>query len=255
MSLCPAPGGTLKKFDPFIAAIGRYERWLLAIVVVIAALRFAKYAQRNFWFDEIFTFYISRLGSIDQILQAVPPDGNPPLYYLLASLCLRLIGESELAMRLPSIAGFTFAMLGVYVFVRRRCTALPAFFALFVLGTAAVKQHAGDARPYALVLGFTMLALLCWQTASERRSHRTMALVGMTAGIAGAIASHHFGIFQVGIPLAAGEFWRLFSRRRIDLPLYAAGAAGASMLLVTVPFALRTNEVFLSHIRSSVAFY
>ena len=255
MSLRPAPGGRLKAFDPIIAAIGRHERWLLAIVLAFAALRFVRYAQRNFWFDEIFTFYISRLGNIDQILEAVPPDGNPPLYYLLASLCLRLMGESELAMRLPSIAGFSFAMLGVYVFVRRRCSAVPAFFALFVLGTAAVKQHAGDARPYALVLGFTMLALLCWQIAAERRSHRIAALVGLTAGIAGAIASHHFGIFQVGIPLMAGELWRLFTRRRADLPVYAAGAAGASMLLLTLPFAFRTNEVLLGHIRHSTVFY
>jgi 4-amino-4-deoxy-L-arabinose transferase-like glycosyltransferase len=255
MSPKPAPIGELKAFDRLISRVGRYERWLLAAVLVLATLRFVNYARRNFWFDEIFTFYISRLGSIDQILEAAPPDGNPPLYYLLASLCLRLIGESELAMRLPSIAGFIFAMYGVYVFVRRRCSALPAFFALFVLGTAAVKQHAGDARPYALVLGFTMLALLCWQIAAERRSHRIAALVGMTTGIAGAIASHHFGVFQVGIPLVAGELWRLYRRRRLDLPLYAAGAAGASMLLLTVPFALRTNELLLSHVRSSAVFY
>lgn len=255
MSPTPAPSGAVSAVDLLISRIGRYERWLLAAVLVLAALRFVNYARRNFWFDEIFTFYISRLGNIYQILQAAPPDGNPPLYYLLASLCLRLIGESELAMRLPSIAGFTFAMFGVYAFVRRRCSALPAFFALFVLGTAAVKQHAGDARPYALVLGFTMLALLCWQIAAERQSHRIAALLGMAVGIAGAIASHHFGVFQVGVPLVAGELWRLFKRRRLDLPLYAAGAAGASMVLLTLPFAIRTHEQLLSHVKSSTVFY
>ncbi len=255
MSPRPSPSGAQKAVDLLVSGIGRYERWLLAAVLVLAALRFVTYARRNYWFDEIFTFYIARLGDIDRILEAAPPDGNPPLYYLLASLCLRLFGESELAMRLPSIASFTFAMFGVYAFVRRRCSALPAFFALFILGTAAVKQHAGDARPYALLLGFTMLALLCWQIAAERRSHRLAALVGMGVGIAGAISSHHFGVFQVGIPLAAGELQRLYRQRRLDLPLYAAGAAGASMLLLTVPFALRTHELLLSHVRNSTVFY
>lgn len=255
MNPSPAPSRALKAVDFIVSRIGRYERWLLAAVLVFAALRFARHARRDFWFDEIFTFYISRLGNIDLILQAAPPDGNPPLYYLLASLCLRLLGESEWATRLPSFAGFTFSMFGVYVFVRRRCSALPALFALFVLGTAAVRQHGVDARPYALVLGFTMLALLCWQIAAERGSHRLAALVGMGVGIAGAIASHHFGVFQVGIPLAAGELWRLYRHRRLDLPLYAAGAAGASMLLLTVPFALRTQDLLLSHVRSSTVFY
>lgn len=255
MSTRPTPSGLLKVFDPLIAGIGRYERWLLAIVLGLAALRFARHARREFWFDEIFTFYIARLGHIDQILRAVPPDGNPPLYYLLSGLCLSLMGESELAMRLPSFAGFTFAMFGVYLFVRRRCSAVPAFFALFVIGMAAIRQHAIDARPYSLVLAFTMLALLCWQIAAERKSHRVAALFGIGMGIAGAIASHHFGIFQVGIPLAAGEVWHLFRGRRLDLPLFAAAAAGASMLFLTVPFALRTNELLLSHIRASTAFY
>jgi len=78
-----------------------------------------------------------------------------------------------------------------------------------------------------------------------------LPLAGLAFGVAGAIASHHFGALSVAVPLLCGEAWRLLQRRRLDLPVYLAGLAGASMLLATVPLMAQTHAALLAHVRDS----
>jgi hypothetical protein len=224
----------------------RHEKALAAAASGYFLLRIAQQARTPLWFDEIFTFYISRVPRLEQLLQAVPADGNPPLNYLLTRLSLALAGESELATRLPSILGFAVAMLATYLFIRRRCGAVAALFGLVILSTSAISGYADMARPYALVLGFTGLALLGWQRATEPGHPRLLALAGMAVG---------YGIFQVGLPLAVGEAVRLVKRRRSDLPLWVAGICGLSAVATTIPFALQTNRLMLAYTRTSSNFW
>lgn len=244
----------LKSLDRLRIWAERREKLLLAVIVVVALTQCIREMHRQFGFDELFTFYIARLESLGEILRAVPADGNPPLYYLLAHAFLQVIGAPELAVRLPSVAAFAVALLSVHTFVRRRCDAISALLATFALATAFIRFFGSEARPYALLLAFTALALVCWQAAAERRSARLPALAGMAAAIAGAIASHHYGVFHVGIPLALGEATRLIQRRRFDWPVYAAGIAGAAMLVFTLPLIQQTNHVFLDLVSQSSTF-
>lgn len=232
----------------------RREKLLLSAIVIVALARCVWEADRQMGFDELFTYYIARLGSFTEILRAVPADGNPPLYYLLAHACLQFVGQPELAIRLPSVVALAATLLCTYAFVRRRCDAVSALFATFALSTAYIRFFGSEARPYALMLAFTAGALVCWQAAAERRSGRLPALAGMAAAIAGAIASHHYGVFHVGIPLALGEATRLVRQRRFDWPLYAAGVVGAAMLALTLPLIRQTNHVFLDLVSQSSTF-
>jgi hypothetical protein len=243
------------RLSAIAAWMTRHEKALAAAAAAWVLLRIVQQALKPLWFDEIFTFYISRTPRLEQLFQALPADGNPPLSYLLTRLCLGLFGESELVTRLPAILGFALAMLATYIFIRRRCGAVAALFGLVVLSTSIVSGYADVARPYALVLGFTGLALVGWQRAAEPGRPRLWALAGMTVGIAGAIGSHHYGIFQVGLPLAVGEAVRLARRRRIDLALWLAGIAGLSAVATTIPFALQTNRLMLAYTRASSNFW
>jgi uncharacterized membrane protein len=196
-----------------------------ALVVVAVTARFAismiRYSRRPLWFDELFTYFLSRLNHPADMLRAIPADGQPPLSYLLANACLRLTSNAELAVRIPSIAGFIGAMLAVYFFIRRRLGAVPALFVMLVTATSSMAYYATEARPYALMLGFTGLTLVSWQAATSGK-RRWIPLAGMAVGIAGAVASHHYGIFHVGLPLICGEAYRLIQRRKLDWPVYFA---------------------------------
>lgn len=234
--------------------VERREKLLLGAIVVVALARCIWEADRQMGFDELFTYYIARLGSWTDMISAVPADGNPPLYYLLAHACLQFVGPPELAIRLPSIAAFLVTLLCIYAFVRRHCDAISALFATFAMSTAFIRFFGSEARPYALMLAFTALSLVCWQAAVERRSGRLPALAGMAAAIAGAIASHHYGVFHVGIPLAFGEATRLVQRRRFDWPVYAGGIVGASTLAFTLPLIRQTGHAFLDLVSQSPTF-
>jgi len=235
--------------------IARYEAWFVFATVTGVVLTLVRSARRPFWYDELFTFYVSRLPHIDQVFRALPADGNPPLSYILVGFCLRLFGETELATRLPSILAFAVAMLATYFFVRRHCGAVPALFGMFALATSNIASYGSEARPYALMLGFTGLTMVSWQAATEKGRARQIPLIGVALGIAGAIASHHYGAFHVGVPLMSGEAVRLVKRRRFDFPLYCVCAAGLSMIAVTAPFARETHRIMLSYVRDSVSFW
>jgi hypothetical protein len=145
-------------------------------------------------------------------------------------------------------------MLAAYVFVRRRCLPAAAVLVVFVLASSKIGAAGTAARPYALLLGFTALALVSWQAAAEPGRRRLLPLIGMALGIAGAIGSHHYGAFHVGVPLAAGELVRLVQRRRLDIPLYIAGLVGLATVVLTLPFALATGRVLLTYTRASSVF-
>jgi mannosyltransferase len=235
--------------------IASYEAWFVAFATAMGVVLALFRSARPFWFDELFTFYISRLPHIDLVFQAIPADGNPPLNYILVRFCLRLFGETELATRLPSILAFAAAMLATYFFVRRRCGAVPALFGMFALVTSGIAAYGNEARPYAPLLGFTGLTMVSWQAATEKGRARLIPLIGVAVGIAGAITSHHYGVFHVGVPLMFGEAVRLAKRRRFDFPLYCACAVGMSMIAITASFVHETHRVMLNYVRDSVSFW
>jgi len=237
------------------AGIARHEALWVSAAAAACAFMQVCVSRRPLWFDELFTLYISRLPDVDRLFRALPADGNPPLYYLLARVSMARFGQTAVSVRLPSVLAFAGAALAVYYFVRRRRGPGSGLFAMLALDCCNIARYGSEARPYALLLGFVGLTLVSWQTAVEDKRPRRWPLMGVAVGIAGAIASHHYGSIHVGIPLACGEVVRLVKRRRLDIPMYCAGIAGLSMLFVTVPFAQATHRVLLNYVKQSASFW
>ena len=63
-------------------------------------------ARKPFWYDEIFTWVIATRGSFAEVLRVLQQgwDPQPPLYHLLVRVG-RAVVDSELGLRLPSVAG------------------------------------------------------------------------------------------------------------------------------------------------------
>ena len=171
------------------ALITRYEALFVSAAAAGCAFVQAWNSFRPLWFDELFTFFVSRLPDLDHMFRAMPADGNPPLYHLLARVSLRLLGETSFAVRLPSILAFTAAALAVYCFVRRRRGPVLALFAMLALACSGMAKYGSEARPYALLLAFTGLTLVSWQAATEENRPRLMPLIGVALGIAGRSSS------------------------------------------------------------------
>jgi hypothetical protein len=64
---------------------------------------FYRASRKLFWFDELFTVYISRLPDMASVWSALKQgmDFNPPLFYALTKFSESLFGEGHIATRLP----------------------------------------------------------------------------------------------------------------------------------------------------------
>ena len=197
---------------------------------------------RLFWYDELLTWHVARLPTVAMIWSALhaPVDQQLPLCYLAVRLSHATFGYGTLATRLPALVGFWVMSLCLYFFLKRR---LPGPYALigmvFPMLTFA-WDYAFEARGYGIVLGGAGLALISWQAATEGRV-RPLALCGIATGLALALASN-FTAVLLAIPFVLGEGVRTVSRRKLDLPVWAAFATAASVTLIYPGLLSATHE-------------
>jgi hypothetical protein len=212
------------------------QSWLLAGCFVLYLLGTCAVAvRRPLWFDELFTYHLSRLGNVSDLWSALRAgtDLNPPLSYVLVRAAHGLFGETALATRLPAILSFWVMGLCLFAFVARRCSASYAWIALLLPFATAAFPFAYEGRPYALVLAACGLALVCWQWAAAG-TNRLAALCGLALGLGFAVSNHYYGAFLF-IPLALGELTRTITRKRLDLGVWAALACAALPLVCFYP--------------------
>ena len=84
------------------------ERWaawwpLAGVVLLAAALRLSTLGLQSFWYDEAFTpVHVLHTGLGATLRAVVHTENSPPLWYLIAWADVRLLGDGEVALRLPS---------------------------------------------------------------------------------------------------------------------------------------------------------
>lgn len=194
------------------------------------------------WFDEFFTLFVSRLPTYAAMLHAMPADGQPPLQYWLTHWSLQFLGGSVLALRFPELLAAVASALVTYRIVRLHGSPAQALFGCCMVLGGTLDVAAFNARPYSLLFFFTAVGFYSWQNAARLKQGRLPWLAGVSLGVAGAVVSHHLGIIQVGVFLAAGEAARLFRNRRLDTPVMLAVFIGLSPLIITAPLARQSHQ-------------
>jgi Dolichyl-phosphate-mannose-protein mannosyltransferase len=222
------------------------ERHAFAAVAALSLLYVAwtvtLASHKQLWNDELFTYYLALLpnASLRQAL-LTGAEQIPPTFHLLTRGSFALFGTGQVAIRLPEIVAFLVMMLCLFRFVT---VGSSPFYGLIAMVTPLVTdayRYAYEARPSALVLCFSGLALVCWQEfAGERRP--TWAIVGLTLALAAGVSSHYYGVLTCA-GIGIGEVVRTWERRRLDAPVWAAlGIGAAAPLLVFWPFISRSAQ-------------
>jgi hypothetical protein len=228
--------------------------WFLLLLGLFCAASFSGSLQKHFWYDEISTITVASQPTWHRFVQAMPADANPPVSALLTRLSMHLFGITIIGVRLPPLVGFVSALIGVFIFVRREAGAVLALLAVTLVMAQPAWTYSFEARPYGLILGFLMLGMVSWQSATRAEDahsprRRTLALAGVAASVAGCILTHHLGVVDIGVPLLFGEGVRLYTRRRFDWPLMVTAVISAvCSLAVTVPMMHKTNALLLAHL-------
>ena len=221
--------------------LDRRAIWFLMGLLLFCFLVSAKLASRKFlWFDEFFTYYIVGLPSAKAIWPVMGSGISPmpPTFYWLTRFSQHWLGPSDFAIRLPELAGFLLASLCLFQFIRRRTSALYGLIGILAFWITGAYSYAYEARPYALVLGFCGLALLCWQTAADSLP-RKPAVVGLFLACAAAVFSHYGGVIIL-FPLGLGEFVRSILRKKVDWLIWLSFCGAALPFLIFFPLLHRS---------------
>jgi Dolichyl-phosphate-mannose-protein mannosyltransferase len=187
------------------------------------------------WNDELYTWYFVQLPTFGDVWDGLETgvEQIPPLYYVVVRGSLAAFGDNEIALRIPSLFGFLLACSCLFAVVARRTSAWYGLVAALIPLAGGAATYAWEARPYALVLGFTAAAVLCHQLRADGVRPR-LAVVGLALVLAAATAVHYYGVLVVG-PIALAEAVRVSMLRKVDRAVVAALFAPLVPLAVSVP--------------------
>jgi 4-amino-4-deoxy-L-arabinose transferase-like glycosyltransferase len=214
--------------------------WPLAALILLAAvLRFATLDLQSFWYDEAFTPVHVLHSSLWATLRGVVHSENsPPLWYVIAWLDARVLGDGAVALRLPSALAGVLTVPVVWALAKELAggsvedrPALGRRAALIAAAIVAVNPllvwYSQEARAYGLFVLMVSLAMLCFARAARVPSRGRMAAFALSGSLA--LLTHYFAVFLL-IPMV---LWLLRERaaRRAALPATAALALVGLALL------------------------
>ena len=230
------PGATLK------------WRWLpLAMCLLALAVRLQQLTYHSLWFDEAMSVHWARsdLSRILEVSMQLQEDRLPPAYYLLLHAWRQLWGESELAVRLPSV---TCGVLLVAVTYRLAAMLFGRRTAWLAAALAALNPflvwYSQEARMYALAALLAGLGSWCFLEAlqnSVRRRWRSGGSWWPAYGLCAALGLYTHLYSGFVLPAHAAYLARLGRRGRHAWLPYAT-----TMLAVTglyLPLGLATLRV------------
>jgi Dolichyl-phosphate-mannose-protein mannosyltransferase len=238
----PARGGApaLHRLNASVLAFGG----LLLLVVYGVARSVVGAEVKPFWHDEMCTWILANLPKASGIWGALEfsGDGQPPLFYLIERGASRLAANEHLSYRLPSIVGFSFTIVLIFLFVRKRCGNGGAIIcAAIPFLTLVYDLYAIEARPYALLVALIALALVCYQHAPDVR---WMVLMGLSFALAQAV--HYYAVFAV-FPFVVAELTLSVKESKIRIAVWLGLACTLISLALFFPLLWRQKLYYGDH--------
>jgi 4-amino-4-deoxy-L-arabinose transferase-like glycosyltransferase len=131
---------------------------LLAILCLAFGLRVYRLGQQNIWWDEGHAIGAAR-RSLAEVTEITAYDVHPPLYLWLLHGWLRLVGDSEFAVRYLSVIGGTATVALCYVVARRLVGRRAALLATLLMATSRFHiWWSQEARMYVWATFFVLLS-------------------------------------------------------------------------------------------------
>jgi 4-amino-4-deoxy-L-arabinose transferase-like glycosyltransferase len=206
--------------------------------------------------DEIFSLQTDRVSSLAEVFRIqrlYPISLEPPPYHVLAHAAMAIFGPTAFALRLPAFVGYLLMQVCLYFFVRnlvgnRSGDPIAQRAGLVAMAIPALTwtlYYSAEGRPYGLLLGSYGLAVLCWQVAARRDGEsirqRIWPLVGLAAALALTLNVHFYGVLLLA-PLCGAELLRIWQRRRLDVGILGALAAGTATMAFSLPYVKSSGE-------------
>lgn len=240
-----------------------FDIWQVSLVVLIL-LSFGRGAwalgTKSLWWDESLSLYRARQGVpailsnqtvlTDNTQELVTVDNHPPLYFLGLRVVVLLAGESEFALRFPSLACAVLLVPLLYA-AGRAWVGRRAGLAAAAVGAVSpmLLWYGQEARGYTMLAFLGLLSVyLCWQAffrAAQgwRRLGRIVAYVVASVAL---ILTHYLGAMLVGYELLVLAL--AFARWPGIRPLLQERRSGRRAAIATIAVLLVAMAVPLAYI-------
>ena len=204
---------------------------MTALLAIGAALRAVFINTRSLWFDEASTLILAGLPLARLPDLLVRNEMNPPLYYALMHVWLKLFADPRLGLRVFSALCGVAALAAFRPLAERLLPARARLLALFFAAFSSYWIHAAqDGRVYSLLLLVSILWLRAVWDLSEGPSPRRWAAYALLSGLG--LHLHYYFSF----PLAADAAWLAWRFRRSPRELRAWAAAHAAVAAMFSPW-------------------
>ncbi len=192
--------------------VRRLEQVAIAglLLLVFVAVFSNGFLRDSFWLDETVSRWIVSDGWSQVISRSIAFQGQSPLYYLVLWSWAQVFGFSEVALRLPSVFLVVLTLCIAAFWVRRLAGNIAAGFAVVVLLSLDQVLLAMSARPYALALFFSVLALRAFSRLSDTSGQPAKGVAFAPLLLLACAAYAHYLFFACGLVglLLARSQWR-----------------------------------------------
>lgn len=174
----------------------------LFITICLAAfgLRVFRLDAQSLWYDEAFSVYLAHFD-LAQITARTAADIQPPLYYYLLHFWLALAGDSEFAVRFPSLFFGVLTIPLMFVIARRLFNDPTAFLATLLATLSPLYVwYAQEARMYTLITFLVLLSSYALWRALLRQQKNLWWSIFVVTNIA-AVYTHYFAFVVIAFQL------------------------------------------------------
>lgn len=189
-------------------------RWLLLLLILLAfGLRLWRIEDKSIWWDESLSLYRAQ-QDVPYILSnridfpgASTTDQHPPLYFVLLHFFIRFAGESDLALRLPSVLWAVLLVPLLYrLGTRLWDRSIGLLAALWGTLSPFYLWYAQEARMYTMLTALTVISLYAlWRAFTEQR--RAWALLFGLTVIAALFTQYLYALLIPGLALLGFFLW------------------------------------------------
>jgi mannosyltransferase len=206
------------------------------LTLLAALLRFPTLDRQSFWSDEAITVLLTRMDFRGLLSTISTTESTPPVYYLLAWVWTKALGDGEVGLRslsaLAGVATVPVAYLGGAALLGRRVGVAAA---ALVAVSPPLVWYSQEARSYALAVLLVAASFAAFAYALREPTAPVLAVWATTSALA--CCTHYFAAFVVG----AEAVWLLATHREVPVRLAVGAVTACAVALAPLALEQRGN--------------
>jgi 4-amino-4-deoxy-L-arabinose transferase-like glycosyltransferase len=158
---CRGEGNSFYSWDGEKILSERQVQFFLVLSVLIGCVLRCWNINQSFWWDEIWgTIAYAKASSLWQVVSSLGYYFNNHIFYsLLSRGSIKILGESEVALRLPALVMGLIGIVSIFQFGKRFLSIPSGIISSFLLTISAFHiEHSSEARGYSGLALFSILS-------------------------------------------------------------------------------------------------